>query len=259
VTISEVDKVAVAFSGGVDSSILAMICSNLNKQVTLLTVGFSESHDISFSRMIASKMGMEHKVYEIAQVDFEDNVRYVIQETECKNISHIENCLGYIYICRIAKENNLNLVLSANGCDELFYGYDVYRRFYDSGEAELIRVMGDKIDNELALIDDIEIAVARSGIQIRQPFLSSKFIQFAKSIQLEHKILGPNDMLRKHVLRSTALEIGVPIESAMKPKKALQYGSSIHKYFQKINIKNKNINSLLMEDGSHRFGNELRH
>jgi asparagine synthase (glutamine-hydrolysing) len=259
VTISEVDKVGVAFSGGVDSSILAMICRNLNKQVTLLTVGFPESHDISFSRMIASKMGMEHKLYEIGHVDFEENVRHVLREIECKNISHIENCLGYIYICRIAKENNLNLVLSANGCDELFYGYDVYRRLYDSGEAELNRVMGDKIDNELALIDDIEITIARSGIQIRQPFLSSRFIQFAKSIQFGHKILGPNDMLRKHVLRWTALEIGVPIESAMKPKKALQYGSSIHKYFKKIDRKNKNIVSSLMEDGSHRIGNESPH
>lgn len=94
--------------------------------------------------------------------------------------------------------------------------------------------MGAKIDNELALIDDVEIAIAPSGIQLRQPFLSSAFIQFAKSIQLDHKLLGPNDMLRKHILRWTALAIGVPIESAMKPKKALQYGSSIHKYFKKI-------------------------
>jgi asparagine synthase (glutamine-hydrolysing) len=40
-------------------------------------------------------------------------------------------------------------------------------------------------------------------------------------------------MIRKHILRRTALALGVPEESAMKPKKALQYGSSIHKYFKK--------------------------
>jgi len=41
-------------------------------------------------------------------------------------------------------------------------------------------------------------------------------------------------MVRKHILRKVALEIGVPEESAMKPKKALQYGSSIHKNFKKV-------------------------
>ena len=43
-----------------------------------------------------------------------------------------------------------------------------------------------------------------------------------------------DDMIRKHILRRIALALGVPEESAMKPKKALQYGSSIHKYFKKI-------------------------
>jgi asparagine synthase (glutamine-hydrolysing) len=40
-------------------------------------------------------------------------------------------------------------------------------------------------------------------------------------------------MTRKHILRQVALSVGVPEESAMKPKKALQYGSLIHKYFKK--------------------------
>jgi asparagine synthase (glutamine-hydrolysing) len=41
-------------------------------------------------------------------------------------------------------------------------------------------------------------------------------------------------MIRKHILRKTALALGVPEESAMKPKKALQYGSSIDKNFKKL-------------------------
>jgi len=233
-TISEFHRVAVAFSGGVDSAILAKICHDLSKQVTLLTVGFSGSHDINFSKRVASKMNMEHEVCEIDYADFKQNVQRIQQVISCKNTSHVENCIAYFYICRLAKQNQLSVVLSANGCDELFCGYDGYRAVYHGGDAEISRLMEKKIANEFTLIEEIEILAAQLGVQVRQPFLSPNFIEFAKTIPLDQKIKGPNDMIRKHILRWTALAIGVPEESSMNPKKALQYGSSIHKYFKRI-------------------------
>ncbi|HXW01846.1 MAG TPA: asparagine synthase-related protein, partial [Candidatus Nitrosotenuis sp.] len=44
-TVSE-KKIGIAFSGGVDSSVVAKICSDMNYDVTLLTIGFAGSHDI---------------------------------------------------------------------------------------------------------------------------------------------------------------------------------------------------------------------
>ena len=46
-------KFGIAFSGGVDSSLLAKICSDLGYDITLFTVGFSDSHDIVFSKKIS--------------------------------------------------------------------------------------------------------------------------------------------------------------------------------------------------------------
>ena len=233
-SISEILRVAVAFSGGVDSSLLAKICHNLSKQVTLVTIGFSGSPDINFSKGIASKMGIDHIVYEIDYSDFEENLKRIQQTINCKNTSHIENCMAYFYICRLAKQNLLNVVLSANGCDELFCGYDRYRRVYHRGVAELSALMDHNISNEFVLMEEIKIVAAQLDVQVRQPFLSPKFIKFAKTIPIDQKIEGPDDMIRKHILRQVALDAGVPEESAMKPKKALQYGSCIHKYFKKI-------------------------
>ena len=48
-TISE-KKIGIAFSGGVDSTLLAKLCSDLGYKVTLLTIGFEDSHDIEFSK-----------------------------------------------------------------------------------------------------------------------------------------------------------------------------------------------------------------
>ncbi len=232
--ISEIPRVGVAFSGGVDSSLLATLCDHLRKQVTLVTIGFPGSPDIDFSKSMATKMGMHHKVYEIDYGDFREKLQHILQAISCSNTSHIENCVGYFYISRLAKQNNLSIVLSANGCDELFCGYDRYRKVYCDGEAQISRLMDVSLANEFALLEEIKAVAAQLGIQVQQPFLSSKFIQFAKTIPINQKINGPDDMIRKHILRQAALALGVPEESAMKPKKALQYGSCIHKYFKKV-------------------------
>lgn len=226
-------RIAVAFSGGVDSSLLAKICRDLGKQATLLTVGFAGSHDIGFAKGIAAKMGIEHRTLEIDFQDFQANLRRVRQVIRCENTSHIENCIAYFYISKLAKQNGLDIILTANGCDELFCGYDGYRRVYNGGEAAIMKLMDEKIANEFALMTEIAMVAGQFSVAVRQPFLSSKFIEFAKTIPMDQKIRGPDDMIRKHILRQAALSMGVPEESATKPKKALQYGSSIHKYFPK--------------------------
>jgi len=227
-------EVAVAFSGGVDSSLLTKICTDLGKKITLLTTGFRSSHDIGFSKLIASKMGIKQQIAEIDPDGFRESLHSVRQVVRCENTSHIENCIAYLYISRLAKQNGQNIVLSANGCDELFCGYNGYRMIYGRGDAAIMKFMEEKLANEYALMVEIAAVAGQYGVQIRQPFLSKNFIEFAKSVPINQKIIGPDDMTRKHALRQIALAIGIPQESAMKPKKALQYGSQIDKYFKRI-------------------------
>lgn len=227
----------IAFSGGVDSSLLVKICLDLGKKITLLTIGFHDSHDIIFSKDIASRMNLPQKISIITyDNDFLKNLNQIIGIIKCKNTSHIENCLAYFYISKLASENDIDLVLSANGCDELFCGYNGYRIIYDKGEEEIKRYMDEKIENEFSLIKEIATVADRFNVHVKQPFLSEQFIKFSKLISIDQKIKGCDDMIRKHILRQVALSIGVPRESAMKPKKALQYGSLIHKYFKRSYI-----------------------
>lgn len=226
--------VAVAFSGGVDSSLLAKICADLCKQVTLVTVGFAGSHDIGFSKKIAAMLCLVHKTVELNSRGFERDLARVRKAIACDNTSHIENCIAYLNIAKAAKDAGIRVVLSANGCDELFCGYNGYRAVYDKGKDAVMKFMEDKISNELVLVQEISQLAQEYGVQVRQPFLSPAFIEFAKAIPTDQKIKGADDMMRKHILRQAALAVGIPEESAMKPKKALQYGSSIHKNFKKL-------------------------
>ena len=81
--------------------------------------------------------------------------------------------------------------------------------------------------------------------------MTPSFIDFAKKIPIEKKILSANDYLRKHILREIAVSLNVPIESAMKPKKALQYGTLIHKNLINIINTDKDIKLKLMTKINH--------
>jgi asparagine synthase (glutamine-hydrolysing) len=227
-------SVAVAFSGGVDSSVLAKVCHGEGKKVTLITVGFAGSHDIDFSKKIARLVEMPQRIVELDERDFSQDLAHVRQKIGCNNTSHIENCIAYFYIAKAARESGHNVVLSANGCDELFCGYNGYRQVYRRGKDAVAQFMEEKIANEQALVQEISLVAEEFGVEVRQPFLSKRFIEFAKEMPLDQKIRGPDDLVRKHVLRQAAIEMGVPPESALKPKKALQYGSMIHKHFKKV-------------------------
>jgi asparagine synthase (glutamine-hydrolysing) len=226
-------SVAVAFSGGVDSSILAKMCSDLNISVTLLTVGFSGSHDMIFSEKIASQLLFAHKKHNIRQDEFYEYLNRVKQRISCRITSHVENCVAYLFVAHLARENDFNAVLTANGIDELFCGYNQYRIIFKYGNSSIMEFMHRKILNELQLMEEIAAVTSYYGVTISRPFLSAQFIKYAKTIPVNEKIKNEDDMLRKHIVRRIALDIGVPQEAAMKSKKALQYGSSIHKYFIK--------------------------
>ena len=50
-----------------------------------------------------------------------------------------------------------------------------------------------------------------------------------KKFQFLKRFIGQDDMQRKHPIRELAMNCGVPEVAAQKQKKALQYGSQIHK------------------------------
>lgn len=234
------DKVVIAFSGGVDSSLLAKICKDLGKQVHLVTIGFTDSHDIILSKSISESLSlaMNHIAYEIEEGDILDDIKFVKSRLSCNVLSHMENCIAFFQISKIIKYHKLgDSFLTANGFDELFCGYDRYRSYYQNGKESITTYMEEKLTNEDHMMREISHVIAELNIYSYQPFLSTTFVKYAKSIPMKYKIKGQDDILRKHILREVAMRIGVPKEAAMHPKKAIQYGSMIHKYL----LKNKSI------------------
>jgi asparagine synthase (glutamine-hydrolysing) len=222
-------KIGLAFSGGVDSTLISKICSDMNYEITLLTIGFPESHDILFAKQVNEHLNYPHHVLEIDSETFPTISSKINQTINTENLSWNENCIAFYYVSKLAKSLELDTVVTANGIDELFCGYNAYREAFSEGESKIHEVMTSKLDNELKMMEAVNSIASEFGVKILQPLLSKDFIDFAKTIPLSEKIHDSEDLYRKHVIRKLAHQIGVPEISYTKRKKALQYGSKIHK------------------------------
>ena len=230
----KINKIGIAYSGGVDSTLISKICSHIGFDITLLTIGFPESHDILFAKHVNEFLKYPHHILEIDSDTFPSISSKIHQTIQTDNLSWNENCIAFHYVSKLANTLELDTVITANGIDELFCGYNAYREAFSGGESQINEMMLTKLDNELKMMKAVNLVVSEFEVKIFQPLLSPKFIEYAKTIPISEKIHGSEDLYRKHIIRKLASEINVPELSYTKRKKALQYGSKIHKALLKI-------------------------
>ena len=194
----------------------------------------ADSHDIQFSKEISRLFGYEHKIEKISSKIFPEIAEYIKKTIKTDNLSWNENCIAFYFASKLAKRYGFDKILTANGIDELFCGYNAYRDAITHGNDSVMNLMESKIENEINMMKAVNTVASEFGVKILQPFLLKEFANFAKKISIGEKIHGHDDLIRKHIIRDLALTIGVPKEAAFKRKKALQYGSLIHKALMKI-------------------------
>jgi asparagine synthase (glutamine-hydrolysing) len=222
-------KIGVAFSGGVDSTLLAKLVKDMGYNIHLLTIGFHDSHDINFAKEVNQILNFPHSISEIDPEKFKEVSQKINQTIKSDNLSWNENSIAFYYVAELAQKNRIETVVTANGIDELFCGYNSYREAIEKGEDEVTRMMDEKLKNEAEMMIAVNKVTAEFGVKMVQPFLSQSFVDYSKTIPVSEKIHGQDDMQRKHPIRELAMDYGVPEVAAQKQKKALQYGSQIHK------------------------------
>ena len=214
-------KIGIAFSGGVDSTMISKVCKDMGYDITLLTIGFAESHDILFAKEVNEQLNYPHHILEIDPKDFPSIPSSINEKIKTDNLSWNENCIAFHYVSKLAQSLGISTVVTANGIDELFCGYNAYREAYSGGESKIMEVMDAKLDNELKMMKAVNMIASEFGVKILQPLLSPDFIDYAKTVPIEDKITDSEDLYRKHIIRKLAKEVGVPEVSCNKRKKEI--------------------------------------
>ncbi|WP_324736186.1 asparagine synthase (glutamine-hydrolyzing) [Thermococcus sp. SY098] len=216
-------KTGVLFSGGLDSSLLALLSSKYSN-VTLYAAGAEGSQDLEWARKVSDMLGLGLKEYVFDISDVEEVIPKVVFAIEEPNPMNLAIGIPLYFATKLAKEDNCKLLLSGQGADELFGGYFKYLENPGLMEKDLIE-LGEK-----NLARDDKIAMLNS-VEGRFPFLDLNVVRTALRTPTEFKI---KNGIRKAILREVAFELGLPKEVAYREKKACQYGTNSQKILQKI-------------------------
>ena len=130
------EPAVLGFSGGIDSSILAKILGDSRGNITLLTLGLEKSSDMESaeSSLLPSSSKFTKVLCKINRDDIELAAKKILSIVTVSNLSHYEDCMAFWLLAKTARESSeINYLISANGPDELFCGYDRFRRILDSG------------------------------------------------------------------------------------------------------------------------------
>ena len=223
-------EVAVAFSGGLDSSVVAFLASKLGVKVNLLHVSMENEEETEVAIEAAEALDLPLQVDLFKDSDVEKTLPKVVALIE--EADPVKAAIGvpFYWAAEKASEAGYKVMLAGQGADELFGGYQRYVTEYcQNGSEKVQRLMFDDVVriHESNLERDLKITTFHD-VELRVPFGSYDLAEFALSLPLECKMEQKADTLRKLVLRKTAQNLGVPASIADKPKKAVQYSTGIN-------------------------------
>lgn len=242
--VCELSEVGLLFSGGIDSTIIAKITDDLGVKTCLYSVGHKNSADLKYAKETAAAMDLPLKIRTVELEDVRKYLLPVLNAIEEFNIMKIGVGMPAYIAAEMAHEDNLKVMLSGQGADELFGGYNRYLKFYEEKGEKAQEDLKEDILNlyHVNLQRDDAVTMANS-IELRVPYLDPDIINIAMNIPMEYKI-NRDDTLRKCILREVGAELGVPAEIVKRPKKAAQYGSGIHKMLVKKVLKEESFKDI---------------
>ena len=119
----------VICSGGVDSSLVAAMAAEKNPNLKLYHASIpGPSHEEPFARKVAEKIGASLHVQPVTRELFLKNWPYALFHNDFPSY-HPSDVPLYL-VCRLAREQGIKVLLSGEGADELFGGYEVNADLY---------------------------------------------------------------------------------------------------------------------------------
>ncbi len=217
---------SLLLSGGLDSSVL---CYLMRPKLSIVTSLGPNSEDLKYAKSIGKKYSQNHIE---CVVDFEDIVGIVpniIKTFRTFDPLEIRNSSVVFFGMRAAKYHGYDGIVTGDGADELFAGYNYFQRYFTDLRKlqeilielwKIMRFSSRKIGKTL-------------GVTVNTPYLENPLYDLATSIDINDKVGEfKSKKWGKFILRKAfEKELG---STVWRNKMALEEGSGFQEISNKI-------------------------
>ncbi|WP_084709653.1 asparagine synthase B [Rubrobacter aplysinae] len=218
--------VGVFLSGGLDSSLVAAIaakwCRERGTRLKTFAVGLADSPDLLAARTVAEHLDTEHHESIYTAEEAMEALPEVVRSIESFDPALVRSAVPN-YILAGFTARYVKVVLTGEGADEIFAGYEYLDDFFSDEEAlheELVRTVEGLHNLNLQRCDRVTMA---HSLEARVPFLELDMISLGLSLPAALKI-PTEDRGEKYLLRK-AFDGWLPDEFLWRKKAQFGDGS----------------------------------
>lgn len=221
--------VGISLSGGLDSSIVAMLANRGTKHLHSFAVGMENSEDLAAARKMADILGNRHHERVFTETEMLEALPKVIYHLESFDPALVRSAIPNFFIAEMASDY-VKVILTGEGADEIYAGYD-YLRSYDDPEMlqkEMVNITTSLHNTNLQRADRMAMAF---GLEARVPFLDTNSVAFGLGLPPQWK--AHRDRPAKYLLRQ-AFVADLPQEIINRPKQKFSKGAGSSDIFRQI-------------------------
>ncbi|WP_058306882.1 asparagine synthase (glutamine-hydrolyzing) [Gracilibacillus massiliensis] len=179
-------------SGGIDSSLIVALAKQYHPNIKTFSVGFEQEgySEIDVAKETANKLGVENYSYIISPEEYVEKLPKIIWHLDDPLADPA--CVPLYFVAKEAKKH-VTVVLSGEGADELFGGYNIY---HEPDSLRVFESIPTLVKNLLAQIANIlpEGVKGKSFLTRGTTPLRQRYIGNAKMFEETEK----NSLLKKY-------------------------------------------------------------
>lgn len=208
--------VGVFLSGGLDSSLVAAMMRPHTVDLLSFTAGIQGAPDLEMARLVARTLGTKHHELVYTENEVEAAIPEVIRHLESFDAPLVRSAIPMYFLSRLASDH-VKVVLTGEGADELFAGYEYLAGFASEQalEQELAAILERLQDTNLQRADRMTM---RYGLEARVPFLDVDLVRFVMRLPTRLK-KRTREKAEKWLLRESCLGLLPPAILARKKLK----------------------------------------
>lgn len=231
--LQDISNPVLLFSGGIDSTFLAILSKKFNQNIRLVTVKNNFFRGELYYVKLFEKL-TNYKVHKINVFDF---YKIKIINKFIRNLDQPLSVPSYLFLCffiNIIKKNS-KIVLTGDGADEVFYGYEKFKNIWDnSSNSNLDKSSFLNLKHNFSLNDygkqiydlglgghgyiKIDKSFSENQIECRAPFLDFDLVDFVRKIPVTY---WKDSLENKSFLKKYLLNIGFSYEYIYRKKKGI--------------------------------------